>query len=301
MAGRREVELILREIGAAQHGIVVRAQLLDRGVTARTIDRMVETGRLVVLHRGIYQIGPRPMPRSGEAAAVLACGAECRLSHRSAAVLHELMDRRDHNPALEVTVPRRQRPRPEGVRVHRVRDLSPDEVTTLDGIPITTPARTLLDIAETMSSREVEQTLARALRMHLVTLEEMRAMVDRHPKHRGAPLLRRLLSAESEPAFTRSEAEEELLDIVRSGKMPRPELNARVLHHEVDFLWRGPRLIVEVDGYAFHDSTQSFRNDRRRDAELTAAGYRVLRFTWADLTDDRFATVVRLAQALIRA
>lgn len=151
-----------------------------------------------------------------------------------------------------------------------------------------------------MSPREIEQLLAKALRMHLVTIEEIRAMLDRHPKHRGAPVLRMLLDGECEPAFTRSEAEEELLDIVRSGKLLQPELNVRVLHYEVDFLWRGPRLIVEVDGYAFHDSTQSFRNDRRRDAELTAAGYRVLRFTWADLTDDRYATVVRLAQALVR-
>lgn len=146
MAGRRDIEVILREIGAAQHGIGARAQLLERGIAARSIDRMVETGRLVVLHRGIYQIGPRPMPRAGEAAAVLAGGAECRLSHGSAARLHELLACAGHDILQEVPVSRRKRRHLDGVRVHRVRDMRSDETTTVDGIPITTPARTLLDM-----------------------------------------------------------------------------------------------------------------------------------------------------------
>jgi very-short-patch-repair endonuclease len=186
------------------------------------------------------------------------------------------------------------------VRIHRVRDLLPDEVTVLDGIPVTTPARTLLDIAETVPPREVEQALAKALRMGLVTRADVDLMVERHPRHRGAPLLRSLLEAEGGPAFTRSEAEEKLLEITRSARLPRPELNVQLFGHEVDFLWRGARLVAEVDGYAFHGSARSFAEDRRRDAELTAAGYRILRFTWADLTEGRLATVVRLAQSLVR-
>jgi very-short-patch-repair endonuclease len=197
-------------------------------------------------------------------------------------------------------MPRRKRRRIEGVRIHRVRDLRPDEVTTIDGLPVTTPARTLLDIAARLTSREVEQALAKALRMRLVTREEMRRIVARHPRHRGASLLRQLLEAEGEPSFTRSEGEEKLLEITRTAGLPRPELNVRLLGHEVDFLWPSARVVAEVDGYAFHASARSFAADRRRDAELTAAGYRVLRFTWADLTDGRLATVIRLAQALVR-
>ncbi len=174
-----------------------------------------------------------------------------------------------------------------------------DEVTIREGIPVTTPARTLLDIAETLPSREVEQALARALRMGLVTRKDVRLMVERHPKHRGAPLLRQLLDVEGRLSFTRSEAEERLLEITRSASLPRPELNVRVLGHEVDFAWRSARVVAEVDGYAFHSSRRAFVNDRRRDAELTAAGYRVLRFTWTDLNDGRLATVARLAQALV--
>ena len=299
LATRREIESILREIGQAQHGIATRAQLLRRGLASHTIDRMVSAGRVIVLRRGLYQIGPQPAGRAAETVAVLACGPAGRISHGSAAVYHGVLDATNAQRAVEVTVPRDNRRRIEGVRLHRVRDLFPDEVTILDGIPITTPARTLLDIAETMTSREVEQALATAHRKGLVTREEMRTMVERHPRHRGAPLLRRLLDAEGDPAFTRSRAEERLLDIVRSGRLPQPELNVRLLGHEVDFLWREARVVAEVDGYAFHSSKESFAADRRRDAELAAGGYRILRFTWSDVTEARLATVVRLAQALL--
>lgn len=300
MAGRQEVELILRDIGRAQHGVVARAQLLGRGVAAHAIDRLVRTGRLALLGRGVYQIGPLPAGRAAETAAVLACGGGGRISHVSAGVLLGMLGPHRKPVLVEVTVPRRRRRRIEGVRIHRVRDLRADEVTTLDGIPITTPARTILDIAEEASTRDVEQALANALRMRLVTMDEMWEMVARHPTHRGAPPLRRVLDAEGGPQFTRSEAEEKLLALVRSGKLPRPELNGNVLGHEVDFLWRRARLVAEVDGYAYHASGRSFAADRRRDAELTAAGYRILRFTWEDLTDGGLATLVRLAQAMAR-
>ena len=195
-------------------------------------------------------------------------------------------------------MPRGRRRRLTGVRIHHVRDLRDDEVTILHGLPITTPSRTLLDIAESCSPREVEQAYATALRKRLVTREDMQVMVDRHPHHRGAPLWGKLLAQPHDPAFARSKAEEKLLEIVRSAKLPRPELNVTVLGHEIDFVWRTERVAAEVDGYVFHASRDSFAADRRRDAELTAAGYRVLRFTWSDLHDDRLATIARLAQAL---
>lgn len=299
MAAARQIERILREVGAAQHGVASRAQLVARGISPHAIDRMIRSGRLVVLRRGVYQIGPLPEARTSEMSAVLRCGGDCRVSHMSAAVLHAVITAAAHQ-TVEVTMPRRRRRRIAGVRIHRVRDLRPDEVTTLDGIPVTTPARTLLDIAETMSTRDVEQALARGLRMRLVTREDVRLMVERHPRHRGAPLLRRLLATEGGPAFARSEAEEKLLRIIRSASLPPPELNAMVVGHEVDFVWRSARVVAEVDGYAFHSSARSFAADRRRDAELAAAGYRVLRFTWADVTDGQLSTAVRLAQALAR-
>lgn len=295
----RDVERILREIGVAQHGVATRPQLIACGIAAHVIDRLIRSGRLVVLRRGVYQLGPLPVEHSAEASAVLGCGEGGRISHVSAAVLQGLIAARAHQP-VEVMMARRRRRRIEGVRVHRVRDLLPDEVTAIDGIPVTTPARTLLDIAETMTSREVEQALAKALRMQLVTREDVRLMIERHPRHRGAPRLRRLLAMEEGPAFTRSEAEEKLLLIIRHANLPRPELNAVVLGHEVDFLWRQSRVVAEVDGWEFHKSARSFVTDRRRDSELAAAGYRVVRFTWTDVTDAQLSTAARLAQVLTR-
>lgn len=314
---RREVEEILGRLGAAQHGVATRVQLLRHGLPECAVDGLVRVGRLVPVARGIYRVGPLPLPRGPEVAAVFAAGPGARVSHRSAARLQGLTEpeRSEHvsrkeppratsavvpTPIVEVSVPRKRRRRIEGVRIHRVRDLREDEVSLLDGIPVTTPARTLLDIAEELGSREVEKAYANALRRKLVTPEAMRAMVERHPDHRGAALWRRLLAEEGEPAFTRSDAEEKLLGIARAAGLPRPEVNVRVLAHEVDFLWRAARLVVEVDGYAYHGSRHNFAADRRRDAELAAGGYRVLRFTWGDLTEQRLATVVRLAQALVR-
>lgn len=300
MAARRHTEVILRELGAAHHGVVARTQLLERGLSRHAVDRLVRAGRLVVVRRGLYQMGPIPLPRATERAAVLAGGPDARVSHRTAARLHEMLESGQHPNPVEISIPRRVRRRMEGVRIHRVRDLRADEATVIDGIPVTTPARTLLDIGETEAARVIEQAYATALRMRLVTPGTMRTVVERHPAHRGAPLWRRLLAEHGGPAFTRSEAEEMLLDIVRTARLPRPELNVQVLGHELDFLWRDARVVAEVDGYAFHASPHSFAADRRRDAELTAAGYRVLRFTWADLTDGRPATLVRMAQALVR-
>ena len=111
-------------------------------------------------------------------------------------------------------------------------------------------------------------------------------------------MLRRILEDDGPKAFTRSRAEELLLALIRRARLPVPELNARLLQYEVDFLWRGARLVAEVDGVAYHGSERAFVEDCRRDAELMAAGYRVLRVTRPDLTREPEATLVRLAQAL---
>lgn len=298
MATRSEIERVLREVSAPQHGCVTRSQLLAAGLGASTVDRLIRAGRLSATRRGVYRVGPLGAPLAEEASAVLRCGIDCTISHVTAAVLHGLVAAAPAGRPVDVTMPRRRLRRIAGIRIHRVRDPRPDEVTTVRGLPVTTPARTLLDVAETASPRDVEQALAAAVRHKLLTLEELRRVVERHPRHRGAPVIRQLLDLEAAPAFTRSQAEERLLSLLRRARLPRAELNVTVLGFEVDFLWAQAGLIVEVDGYAFHGSARSFAADRRRDAELTAAGYRVLRFTWTDLTEDSHATVARLAQAL---
>ncbi len=299
-ADARSVEAILRRYGVAQHGLVTRRQLLGAGVADHVIERRVRGGRLVRVHRGVYQTGTVAGTYAREMAAVLACGGECRVSHRSAAALWDLRPGAARGERVEVTMHGGKRRRIREIRTHQGRDLVPDEITTLHGIPVTTPARTLLDLGECLGPRELEQALARAERSGLVTREEVRAVVRRHPRHRGARALRPLLDDDRPTAFTRSRAEELLLALIRKARLPVPELNARLLHYEVDFLWRAHRLIAEVDGMAYHGSARAFVEDRRRDAELTAAGHRVLRFAWQDLTERPEATLVRLAQALMR-
>jgi very-short-patch-repair endonuclease len=293
----KRLELVLRTRGAAQHGVVSRSQLAGDGIAVHVIDRCVRQGRLVLLHRGVYQAGPVLGARGAEMAALLACGGDAHVSHICAAGLHGMSEA--DAGAIDVTVPPVRRRRIRGVRVHRSM-LAADEVTVVAGIAVTTPARTLLDLAGCVPLRDAEQTLARAERMQLVTRDEVRALVRRHPLSRGARVLRRWLAPDASLAFTRSKAEEELLGLVRAAMLPHPQLNTRVAGYEVDVLWPSEKVIVEVDGYAYHRSRRSFVVDRRRDTELAVAGYTVVRFTWADVTQRREATLARIVQVLAR-
>lgn len=148
---------------------------------------------------------------------------------------------------------------------------------------------------------ELDRAAARFEPRGLVGPSEMSSLPAHHRGRPGAPLLRAALWRGDGPALTRSRAEERFLDLVRSGRLPRPRANTVVRGHEVDFLWPVEKLVVEVDGFAFHGSRGSFEDDRRRDAELAAAGLRVLRVTWRQIVEEADATLVRLAQALARA
>jgi very-short-patch-repair endonuclease len=174
------------------------------------------------------------------------------------------------------------------------------DTTTYKQIPITTPARTLLDLAPTLEPRQLEQALAEALRRRLTRPQALRSLLARHSGRPGVPALRRLLESDA-PAFTRSELEERFLTLVREAGLPAPEVNAKLGPYEVDFLWRDERLVVEVDGWDFHSDRKAFEEDRRRDAELTARGYRVSRVTWRQIADEPIAVIARVAAALAAA
>jgi very-short-patch-repair endonuclease len=149
-----------------------------------------------------------------------------------------------------------------------------------------------------LTPRALEQALAEARARRLVTRGALHAALARAPRRHGSAALRTLLSCEAEPALTRSEAEERLLALVRKARLPEPECNVRLAGYEVDFLWRDRRLVVEVDGYAFHSSPAAFERDRLRDGELEDAGYRVRRITWRQLTEDAAGVEQRLRRAL---
>lgn len=292
-----EAQARIGALAARQHGLVTRAQLLDAGVSERTVDYRVRRRHLFPVHRGVYRVGSTVSDAEREMAAVLACGHGAVVSHRNAAKLWRLLPG-DGGAPLHVTVRALNRRRRPGLAVHCSPGLRPEETATVDGIPVTTPARTVLDLAGTVRSRTLEQALAAAEREGLSDRSELKALIERHPRRGGVRVLRALLDRNGEPAFTRSEAEECFLSLVDKARLERPESNVTVAGYEVDFLWRTPRLVVEVDGFEFHSSRATFESDRKKDGQLVARGFRVLRLTWRQLTREPEAVLVRLAQAL---
>jgi len=279
---------------------VTRAQLVELGFQPRTIDRRVEAGRLRRVHRGVYAVGPIAGLHAAEMAAVLVGGPGAVLSHRGASWLWRLLPHPAATPALDVTVPARQVKSRPGVRVHCVRGLLQDETSTLKGIPITSPARTLLDLAAALPAAELEQAMAQAERRHLASRARLAALLARYPGRRGTRALRSLLDDPERPALTRSEAERRFLALIRRARLQPPDANVPVGRYEVDFLWRGAGLVVEVDGFAFHSDRAAFEADRMRDAELVGRGLTVIRITWRQIADEPEALLVRLARALDR-
>ena len=273
-------------LAAGQHGIVTTAQLAAVGLGPRAIAHRVAHGRLVRVYRGVFQVGPLAAQHGHEMAAVLATGGV--LSHHSAAKLWDILPHHDGDVHITV-IGEAPRPRP-GLRVHRSHSFN---AAVKQGLPLTSPARTLIDLAPHLHQHELDRAAEQVQVLRLASRDEIVAQLG---KQRGVRALQAALF--DEPALTRSEAERRLLHLVRAARLPRPETNAMVGGYEVDMLWRRQRLIVEVDGYAFHSGRAAFERDRRRDAALQAEGYRVVRFTWRQITLEPHAVVARLATLL---
>ena len=288
---------MIADLAARQFGVVSRTQLIAAGIGPGAIDTRLRGHRLHRLHRGVYAVGHVALvPLAREMAAALACGEHAAVSHRSAAAVWRLLEARESEP-VDVTVTGSGRTRP-GLRIHRSRRLAPEDVRRHDGLPVTSPARTLIDFADTAADRELERATAEALTRRLVDARRLLAATAGYPGRRGVSRLQRLLDSEEPTTVTRSEAEERFLALARAAELPPPEVNVPVLGHEVDFHWREQRLVVEIDGFRFHSSRGAFERDRRRDAELQSAGLRVLRITWRQLVDTPYATIARTVRLL---
>ncbi len=274
------------QLAASQHGVVNRRQLLGIGLSKDEIWHRVRVGRLHRVHVGVYAVGHLLLPRYGLCmAAVLACKGGV-LSHGSAAGLLGLrgMQGRD----IDVTVVRAgSRRLRRGIRVHATRSLLPSEVTTEENIACTTPARTLVDLAAVLDRRGLRRALERSIELRLFDGELMDAALERSRGRRGTGVLRELLAVlRDEPAPTRNELERRFLELVRELGLPMPVVNAYVGAYQVDFHWPRHRLIVETDGRATHDTPHQFEEDRRRDLELTLAGWHVVRIGWRQLVHE---------------
>lgn len=271
---------MLAALAARQHGVVAKRQLLDAGLTLQMLRTRLERGRLVPLHRGVYAVGHRMLRREGHwLAAVLAAGPGAVLSHREAAALHGL--RPADRPSVDVTVAAQRRV--PGVQVHRVARLADDEITLVAGIPVTTIARTLVDLAGILATASLRRTLDEAVRSNRFDLRAIEQVMARtRQRHgRGTAAMRAALSdlEATRATVTRSVLEERFLALLDAHALPRPLTNAAIDGIEVDALWPRERVVAELDGYAYHHTPTAFQRDRERTNDLTLAGFVVLRFT----------------------
>jgi very-short-patch-repair endonuclease len=294
--GRRTRELVAAVV-QQQRGVVARRQLLACGVSRDAIAGQLRRGELVPLHRGVYAVGHGWLvPDARVIAAALACGPTAVASHRTAADLHDLRNSTHSRPSMAVA---RGRSKPiPGVDVHR-RTLLPDEITTVRGIRVTTVARTLVDLAAVEPPHRIARLVDRAIELDRYDQRALDAQFARPRPGTGA--LRRILhDRDPDSHRLKLELEHAMHALIRAHDLPRPEVNAWLPEHNLspDLLWRGHRLVVELDGRRFHTAPTAFEGDRRKTADLQAAGYTVRRFTWRQVTTDPDWVVGHLRQAL---
>src|SRR5207302_645130 len=262
-----------------QHGVVAHRQLVELGLGRKAIQYRLAAGRLHRLHLGVYAVGhPRVTGPGRWMAAVLACGDGALLSHRSAGALWGIGS--GAGSRVDVTAIGRSRRGHPGITLHQVRGLHPDDRARRDGVPVTSLARTILDLAEVLNRSQLARAFEEAERLQLLDVRAIRRLCERSAGRRGLGPLGNLLSNHMRPLpETRSELERLFVDLCRAAALPPPALNVSVAGFEVDAVWQDRGLVVELDGFAFHRTRAAFERDRARDATLQLAGYRVLRLT----------------------
>ncbi len=294
----------IQELAAAQHGVVCRRQLVQAGIRPTLIKGRVANGRLIPIFTGVYALGTGSLSRKGRWTAVaLRGGANAHLSHRSAASLHGLIE--PVSAAIEAV-----RPASEGCRLESLpvigaprfsavirgtRSLPPEDRTVVAGIPVTSVARTLLDLASVSEIGRISSALTEADRLRCVSRPELIEVISRGKGWSGVATLRTALRRfDPSEAEARSTLEIAFLRLCREAGLPSPAVNTPVGPFVVDFPWIAARLVVEVDGYEFHHQKPSFRSDRNRDVDLTLAGYTVARFTYEDVIEEPAETATKL-------
>ena len=291
-------ESALGELAGRQYGRVSTAQLRALGFSPNAISRRTRAGRLHRLHRGVYAVGHViPSPLGNRMAAVLAVPASA-LGRRSAGA-H--LGARPYSGTPELVVTRGGgRARRPGLIVLRATHLSPADLTVIDGIPVTTFARTALDLAAVLpQQQDVKRLLTRGEQRGLFDLNALRATMARAPRHRGIkPLAAALTALHPDAVLNDTDLEAAMAELTDAHGLPRASFQFPLLGHRVDFHWPEAGLVAQTDGFEFHRSRQAFQDDRAQDRALQLAGFRVLRFTWDDLTLRPDTVAEQLAQAL---
>ena len=290
--GGQTVQSSVWELVRRQHGVISRVQLLELGFTRHGIEHRKAKGRLHPVRRGVFAVGRPQVTRYGEwVAAVLAGGPGAVLSHHSAAALWRI--RPDVAGEIHLSAPGPRRPTGPGLVAHRRQDI---DATTHLGIPVTTPAATLIDLATTITEDQLEAAVNEADKRDLTTPDRLRSTLDELVPRPGTARLREILDRATF-TFTDSALERRFLKIVHAAGLPKPETQARVSGYRVDFYWPDLKLVVETDGLRYHRTPAQQARDRLRDQTHTAAGLAVLRFTHSQVREeaDRVASVLRCA------
>lgn len=296
------LERAVFELARRQHGVFGRGQLVNLGLSEEAIDHRIRAARLHVVRRGVYGLGPLHSKLAHWMAAVLHAGPGAVLSHRSAAELWALISGFTAPIHITASSARRQR---KGLRFHRPQ-CPDDERTTVDGISVTTVPRTLLDCAPMMSARRLERMINEADVLRLHDRLSIADLLHRYPSRPGCRKLSEALRKRNAGSTrTRSEIEELLVELVDELGLRRPAFNVQIEvdgeTFEIDALWRAERIAVELDSRQFHDTPLAFERDRRRDRKLVAAGWRPVRLTGRQLTEERAAVGGDLAAMLAAA
>jgi very-short-patch-repair endonuclease len=294
------VEARIGAIAERQRACVSREQLLGAGVSSSAIARRLRNGQLERVHPGVYRLPhTADLPLAVEAAALLACGAEAALSHHSAATLWRL--RRGTARPVHVTIPAdRGGPDLSGVKLHRSGTIGHADVCIHDGLPVTSPARALLDVAAALTDRDVERLVDEGLFVRrVVTIADVNETLSRAGNHPGRARLARVAATHLSSTKTDSPPEERLLALIRAAGLPAPQGQVYVLGYRLDFFWPELKLAVEVDAYGTHGSPARFEGDRRRDARLlTEKRIVALRLTRATIDQRPFEALGLLARAI---
>ncbi len=267
-------------IAGRSHGVVTRAEMLRLGISAAEIKHRVRAGRLLREHRGVYRVGHRsPSLEARCLAAVRACGDGALLSGRATGHLFGVL--RGSAPVPEVTTPTERRV--PGVRTHRSRHIDSRDATILLGIPVTTLARTLVDLAAVLGPDDLARAVHEAAVKYGTTPRQVEAVLERRPYSPGAAALRAVLRGETR--VTLSKLERAFLSLLEGDGLVLPRTNLRVGARRVDCHWREQRLTVELDSYRYHHSRHAWEQDRRREREARARAYEFRRYTYGDVLE----------------
>jgi very-short-patch-repair endonuclease len=279
---------------------VTHRQLAAVGIRGTSVTRRVAAGRLVRLYRGVFAVGHlQRTPEARWIAAVMACGRGAALSHLDAAALWRIYESR--GTTIHVTTTRSPRTLP-GIHAHRARTLDPADMTVKDGIPVTTVARTVIDLTDLLPSDRILRAMREAEYLKLLDMDTLIAAVQRANGRRRLNELTQAIERHRPGQIVREELEHRFLELVHAAGLPDPHTNVKVRTrrrtYEVDCLWPDEGVAVELDGRAAHIRAAAFEEDRARDAALTATSLRPLRFTWHRVTDEGEEVLAELKATL---